>query len=260
MSEAGRSWWGDYRLAIGEAGSWWIGPLALRVQHTEGEWSVGLLRDASHEGTLEIRSPHHVVPIAKDFEVQSFAVSTNYEKLTLTPVLPNRSLVVRTEPRLAVPPNEEVLLRIRAPLGVRVSIGDPAKVLLEVPTEILQPTWFGPSPTVGDLCYALRTSGRLGAGEPPPTHQATALVKIHNRASSSLLIERINLPMAALRVFAKADGSLWTNGLTLQRDSDQEVTVKVDAAGTGDGDPVIAVDGRAVTDSVFMRAFSSLFR
>lgn len=260
MTEPSPRWWGEFRLRPGEAGSWLIGPLALRVQHQEGEWVIGTARSSELDDAVEVRVPHAAGPWSPGFEVTSFAVSRLTERLVLLPILPPRSLVVRPEARLSVPQEEEVTLRVRAPLWVKVGIGEGAKTLVEVPSVNLPSTWFGPSPTEGELCYALRASGRLRAKDLVAAgHEALVTVRIRNRADTPLLVERINLPVESLRLYEQEGVGLLTNAVNLDRVAEAEVNVRVDPG------PPVGIAARLVTDGrvgegALRRAFGSLFR
>lgn len=262
MTEAGGRWWGEFRLQPGQAGSWLIGPLALRVQHQEGEWVIGTARSSELDDAVEVRVPHPAGAWSSGFDVTSFAVSRATDRLVLLPLLPPRSLVVKPEARLSVPSQEEVTLRVRAPLWVKVGIGDEAKTLLEIPTVNLMSTWFGPNAAEGELCYALKASGRLRSKDlVASAHEALVTVRIRNRDNSPLSVERINLPVESLRLYEAGIAELRTNTVNLDRVGESEVNVRVEPGAPADAPSArLVTDGRVTGDNVLRRAFGSLFR
>jgi hypothetical protein len=59
--------------------------------------------------------------------------------------------------------------------------------------------------------------------DPGFPHRALSVVRIENRGRSPLPIERIKLPMPALSLYGTPAGGLYTEGMTLRRESDDEL-------------------------------------
>ncbi len=55
---------------------------------------------------------------------------------------------------------------------------------------------------------------------PTRAHRAITQIIIDNKAGTQLLVERLNLPVPYLALFAAADGLLWTETVTMVRTRD----------------------------------------
>jgi hypothetical protein len=138
----------------------------------------------------------------------------------VAPVLPDRAVVVRPEQPLTLLGGEEAALYVAIPVWLRLRVAG-ERELVEVPVQRLQETWFGPSPVVGELCYATRTSARLQPGNlPPRAHHAVCRVGLSNRAASPLPLERLSLPVHHLDLWWHRERGLWTRGLEVERTAD----------------------------------------
>jgi len=125
-------------------------------------------------------------------------------------------------------------------------------------------TWFGPSPDDGELCYASRTSCRLDLGALSlRPHRALTAVRVKNRASGPLLLERLNLPVVYLPLFCSAGGVLWTRDVTFDYIQGQDYAPLNYGAATpahADGAELVSPPRHAPSGSLVTRVFSSLFR
>jgi hypothetical protein len=135
--------------------------------------------------------------------------------LRLLPRLPDRPVVSRPDTPFYVLAGEEIRLFVSSPVWVHVLSGE--RELLEIPIYRPSDTWFGPSTREGEVCYASWTSGRTELAElPRRPHRAVATVRVENHTEKSVLVERLNIPVPYLALYAAADGSLWTQGVTLR--------------------------------------------
>lgn len=251
-------WWGT--VPRGKARSWSgaLGPLRLWLASGEGEHTLAWKQGADPlEGG---RSDRADVEPDEDWERARFV--TREARLTITPALADRAVVVRPELPLRLAPGDDASLIVSTPVWVQVSAGDPAQLLLEVPSHRPSDTWFGPSPRVGELCYASRTRARLEAKASTSTFaRAHTTLTLANRGRDVLLVERINLPVPRLALYEAADGMLWTQCLSVVRNEGGELAQVT----IGLGPPAKAASARLVAEprnedsrNVFARAVSSL--
>jgi hypothetical protein len=217
------SWWGRFTLGEGEGGRWEIGPLTLAVERRAREWRVSWAAgdpQADSSLRLDVRCPLPAGELPAGSRTARFAAQATTPELLLEPVLPDRAVVARPEQPLELLAGEEVPLFVAVPVGVRLRVGGDRQ-LIEVPTQRLADTWFGPSTLVGELCYATRTSARLQPGRlPPRPHLATCRVTLHNHAATPLPLERLALPVHHLDLWWHRERGLWTRGLEVERAAD----------------------------------------
>jgi len=216
----------NQRWAIDEdaGGFWQIGPFKLWASRLPTEYRVAFLRDSgAQEQALRAEVPSSDAKVPEEATRLRIGFRTPPRWVELVPVLADRPLVVRPEdPLLLLPPQEEVTLYISTPLWVRVVAGEEAVVLLDEPISRPTDTWFGPSTTEGELCYASSTSARMSLDSAPVrSYQAVSVVRILNHARTDLRIERLRLPTQQMSVFATATGQLWTESITITHQQDE---------------------------------------
>jgi len=213
-------WWGPFDIAEGQAGRWKIGPLTFSAIHRPGEWRL------AHANTgdgvdchLEVECPLAAAEIVEGGSQLRVVSGEMSGTLELVPLLADRPIMHRPEVTLRIMPEAEVTLFVSSPIWLGVAIGDPPQRLLEVPAWRPSDSWFGPPNRRGELCYATRTKARLNLENLPICpHRTITKILLHNGASSVLEVERINLPMPNLTLYADSDGDLWTQEVRVERD------------------------------------------
>lgn len=208
-----------------------LGPLDLKVCHDAGEWRLAWAErtesasDVAHSFTLEPS-----ILQAGKMERHVFADGT--DALRLRPKLLDKPVVVRPSQPIFLPPGESTVLYLSSPLCVSIEVSDPLVELREVAMLRLSDTWFGPNTREGELAYADRTHARhhFDSIQRRP-HRTITPVRIENRSADTLPLQKLSLPVPALSVYGAADGSLWTQTLTLVR------SVSTDQANMSVGNP-----------------------
>lgn len=207
-------WWGKFSADIGQTLQWEIGPLNLAVCRLAHEWQIAYeKKDLVFD---ETNSWQHN-PAASDLDTQDYAQIERHtfdetdELLTVMPALADRPVIIRPLTPFYVTPTQEAVIYVSTPLWVRIDVHNPPQFLQEIPVIRPSDTWFGPSTREGELGYASRTHGRLNFENVAiQAYRATTQVIIRNRAVSSLLVERLSLPVPYLALFESAEGQLWT--------------------------------------------------
>lgn len=264
MSDLRVSWWGTYGLAIGEAAFLRVGPLSLWATRREHEWRLMTVRgDDALDATLDRRMPVDAGEIPSDAEPLRFGFGRAPEAVTILPVLADRPVVVRPEMAFYVPPGESVRMYVSTPLWLRVVVGEAEEAAHELPIHRPSDTWFGPTVMEGELCYASRSHLRLSADEVEfRPHRAVTELLLRNRAQDPLLLDRLKIPVEHLSVYAGNDGRLWTEPVTLVRDSDGDfaaVRIGERAPASVDGARLLTPARERADTNLVVRAFQALF-
>ncbi len=268
------AWWGTFGLPEDAAVVWRVGPLELWLQRRANEWRVGTVAGANAlDERVSVAQP------AAGDEAPEGATLTRYSfarapaRVTLSPRTADRPVVVRPDAPFFVPGGEEARLYLSTPLWIALAPPDAPRPMLEVPAHRPSDTWFGPNTLEGELCYAAVTHARLDlASLPRRPHRAVTPVLLRNRAAEPLLLERLKVPLPYLSLFADASGMLWTELVTLERetagdvaalqigsDAPAEAAARVD--GTAAREPTRLCEPRQRPEPrVALRAFSRLFR
>jgi hypothetical protein len=276
-------WWGAVDLPVGAAAVVEVGPARVLAQRRTHEWRVYVERDDHWAEARPARARRlqrtdaEAVPDSTPALRASFADPPGH--LVVQVAQSDRPVVVRPESPLAVQAGEAVTLFVSTPVwiaftvarkrprtkGKRSEADTETLRLYEAPAERFSDTWFGPNTRVGELCYATRSSGRLDLADlPQRPHRIVTPVRIENKATDALEFQRVQVPLPLLAVYRDAEGALWTNGVTLSRESGGDLAaVRVDASPpqTPAGGIERLTEPRSfVTGSAVVRAFGRLLR
>ena len=274
------NWWGSFHLAQNQSRHWRIGPLSLVIRCLRGEWQLAHQRLASDEkpgqaetsaeaqqetdnavDSWEINDTEQLPEQLENYARYIFHETTGL--LHITPMLPDRALVSRPLAPFNLTAGEEVTLYVSCPLWLAVSVGHSRKKLKEIDIQRPSDTWFGPSTLEGELCYATSTRCRQVRSELlHRPYRAITPVLIKNRADSTLLVERLNIPAPLLSLYSDTEGQLWTSRVILTREKDGDMAaLKIDAKAPADvhGAHLLSKPRKSNTGNVLIRAFNAVF-
>jgi hypothetical protein len=256
-------WWGEFEVPHGQARTWRLGPLVLRVSRLAHEWRVARQRTSSADEAFEVGTLGPDEPLAGTAEISRYATSGSAETLRMSPTLPDRSVIFRPQPPIRVLPHQNVTLYVASPLWLRLEEA-PHTFLDELPATFPTQTWWGPSTMEGEPCYASRTHGRFRLEDTEAyRHRVLTSVDVQNAADEALLIQRLNVPVRRLSVYAASNGRLWTESVHLQRSSrDAFAELHVGAEPPAAAARVQKLCGArdAGKEHALFRAFGSLFK
>lgn len=258
------TWWGQFELEIGVAARWQIGPLQVVVQRLPSEWLVWYEREtAEGAGDLSWHFARFDGDIDRyDRRVTRFVRQSTSATATVMPALADRPVVSRPFTPFTVPIGEKATLYISTPLWFTLSTGDPPQLLTEIPIQRPSDTWFGPSTMIGEACYASRTYGRLNLEHLDLNpYRALTQIRVTNTGMTPLFVERLNLPVPYLSLYAAAGGALWTEAVAMEQAEEHTLA----ELSVGEGPPDVAAGARLISPSrlvtrknMLVRAFSVL--
>lgn len=255
-------WWDPRNLAEHDSLCLRLGPLDLWIENLPSTWELAWDRGDEEAHMMRCEIGHGERPPAGAAR-QRYVFGRGVTALRVSPVLADRAFVVKAYDPVFVPSGEEVTLYISSPAQVRIEVGNPLQALLDLPVMLLSDTFFGPSTREGELAYAARTHARHSLAElPRRPHRIITPVRIRNEADSLLPIEKISIPLPLLSVYGASDGSLWTDTVTLDRESDSDLAalrVQKGAPQAARGASQISEPRRSLERGKLIRAFSLAF-
>ena len=204
--------WQPHKIEDGQCLEAQVGPLRLWFRRKRDELHIASERQTDSENLTKVIAPNLLdEQETGDLEWGRW-VYDKCKEIVLTPVTPDRPVVVRPELSLKIPPGQQALFFVSIPLWVRISAGDGEKIhLCEKASLKLSNIWFG-DPMSGELCYSLRSRARRDISDSQvEPHKAVCPVTIRNASTSQVEIERFCLHVAHLSVYSGAS-RLWTNG------------------------------------------------
>jgi len=203
--------WQRRELGVGETLQYDIGPLRMWIRFAEHDWYIAdqFRNDGRTIYAFErLTSEQNRMP---EVEWRRWTSSRASLHVRLSPLLPDRPLVVKPEAEIRIPAGNRALFFVSIPIWVRVSVGYPEEIALaEIPTSILSNSWFG-TVTQGELCYSLRTRAtrEIDMSE-TMLHRVTCPVHIYNNSATELDFIRLAVHGEFLRLY-EGTNRLYTN-------------------------------------------------
>ncbi len=209
-------WWGELEIAADTGLHFVVGPLDLWVVRHARDWQVISTRGADRQEARVSLAPR---PLALPEGAQEIrvAVRETMGPLRVTPALADRPIVARPTTPIYLPTDESVDFYLSTPLWLRLGDARNARHFHELPTQRLSDTWFGRTTTDGELCYASKKSAEERRAD-VQTHPARVITKttISNLGESTLLLERVALPLPSMALFVDDEGTFWTQSLAVE--------------------------------------------
>lgn len=265
-------WWGAFDFDEDDAGCWRVGPTTLWIHRSARSWRI--IHSSSHDALDD--SAYVTGPISvdqteltpEDPPADSTVLRYSFQKtadrqIVLTPVLADRSVVVRPDSPLYVLAGEDLTIFASTPVWLRIEAGSPARYLTEVASHRPSDTWFGPDTMEGELCYAVKTAGRLRLDKLPlRLHRAVTPIHVHNHASDALYLDRVQIPVQYLSLYRGENNFLWTPPVDLHRETagDLAAVRLADKPPAEAGASTLLSKARhEVRSNMIIRTFSSIF-
>lgn len=265
-------WWGTFQFEEDEAACWRVGPSTLWIHRSARSWRIihSSTNDALDESAfVDPPTPvHRTVLKPEDPPSDATVLRYSFQKtadrqIVLTPVLADRSVVIRPDAPLYVLAGEEITIYASTPVWIRIEAGSPARLLTEIPSHRPSDTWFGPNTLEGELCYAMRTAGRLRLTSLPfRLHRAITPIHVHNHASDALYLDRVQVPVQYLSLYRGENNFLWTPSVDLDRESAGDlaaVRLAHKPPSEAGASTLLSNARHEVRSSIIIRTFSSIF-
>ena len=195
-----------------------FGPLELYVEKNEKEiqfkWtsSNDWLDSSFHfEYPFKGHLPENLL------QHKRFAYSKDFATIQVVPCLGEKPFVARPQTTLMVLPGHKAKIFLSTPMSVRI-LGE--EVIEEIPVFERSQTWFGDSPTHGELCFFTNIYAALREEDLPfRPHRAMTHVNIENRSNKAIPVDRLKIPVPALALFQRDSGRYVTSSLDVRCDS-----------------------------------------
>jgi hypothetical protein len=214
MSEMGYRqpvWWGGHSFEPGQGRHWHLAGMDLSIIRQAREWQFQIHRTPGQGEDNHAWHHDHTLPETPIGELRRYVFRQTSSALKLLPRLADRSIVIRPVMPLFVPPGQNITLYVSTPVWLSCHVEGQDAPLLDIPVVRPADTWFGPNTVHGELCYATQVSGRLELDQlVPRPFRAVTPVQIGNQGNQLMPVERINLPVPFLPVYAAESGRLWT--------------------------------------------------
>lgn len=196
--------WGNISIEDGQTCYFSLGDLHLWIQYRDEE--IWIAHGFEDEFTAEISSDKP----PEDYSWSRWAHKVGSGELKISPVFPDKPLVIHSEYKLAVSPNTSIQIFTRIPVWVRISLSQNDYRLTELPTVKLSRTWFG-SFIEGELCYHATTKARRDLSKvDKKQYLVTCPISITNKSETELDFESFCFRVERLSIF-EHDQECWSD-------------------------------------------------
>lgn len=213
-------WWGTHQFTVNEQRRWQMAGLLLQVQREAQEWQIAYHRSThQHEDDhdWQILTHTHDNPMPEKSLLQRYIFNQTQQQIILKPCLADRSVVIKPITPLFLSSNQQTTLFVSTPLWLNI-FSDDDNLLLDIPFVRPTDTWFGATPIRGEICYATKVFARLALEQLPiRAFRAVTPIRIINHHTKTIQIERINIPVPLLPLYAAQDGRLWTPTIEVEQ-------------------------------------------
>ena len=242
------TWWGRHRLPPDRTDLWTVGPLELMAEHLENMWRIHWRHIAVPNQTAGQSSGNFRLTGVSPDQIQTFLVgpaprsamspyfpakiqsvatpaSNPNEDLIFSPILPEESLVLSLGSAAVLDPGEKITTGFLIPLTIRVETAagqDSPREACEVPLFPLVRTWGGTNPLNGELAMTPDRTVRVErwSASKPRLDMAGISIRIINRGTDSVFVDRILVPCSRLSLFHSPQSGFWCDTLVLEANSD----------------------------------------
>lgn len=230
-----------------------IGPLTLFLKKVLNEIWFAASRDEKRQGEPEA--------LPENPEWTRLALPDKFEEFQISPVFPDRSVVVDTDYSYRIFPEARSRVYCRVPAFARITPkARPDMIIAEIPTVILSGTWFGLF-TDGELSYALSsTVRRLLNKEHFEPHLIVCPIEISNEGEDELRFEKINLRVERLSIYIK-DNVMWADETLLThhgKETFSDIEMKGVVPKEANGAELVSNPRNPIEMSMAVRSFKML--
>ena len=259
-----QAWWGEFTFEHHQQRCWRLGERAIILKRLENEWNswnVETLTDNNE--AMVVGDIKDFCPVDDKAKLGRYLQQNTSDKLRILPLLADRSVVARPDTPLTLLAGEKSRLYVSTPIWFSAQILPKEECLLDLPFWRPSDSWFGPSTRVGQICYAKYTAARVQLDnlEQRP-HRAITPITVINNHDQPLTIERINVPVTLLHLYADEAHQLWTTGISVHRERQTDnVALHLDKHAPVEALSAALINGPRVNteQSILIRSISSLF-
>ncbi len=153
-----------------------------------------------------------------------FAFSGSSPRLQVLPCLGELPCVVKPDSTFMILPGEKAKIHLSTPMNIRLVDLDSSLVIDEIPVLHRVKTWFGESPTKGQLCHFTRIHAALIEENLPfRPHRALTHLCIENKSNAPIPIDKLKIPVNYLTLYQESRGVFVTSSLSVRIDNNENL-------------------------------------
>lgn len=211
----------DLAMEVGETFHLRFGPLDLFLENSINEIRMRWMSSNDWmDSSFHYEFPFEGVIPEKLLSEKRFAYSERSPTLKVTPCLGERPFVVKPDTTFMILPGEKAKIFLSTPMNIRIEDVNSKQVIDELPVLNRVKTWFGQTPTSGQLCFFTRIHAALSEESLPfRPHRAMTHLFVENSSNLPIPIQKLKIPVNYLRLFQDGRGLFVTSSLSVKSDN-----------------------------------------
>lgn len=209
-------------LELGEDQIFYLrfGPLDLYIEKNENEIRVRYMTSNDWmDSSFHYQFPYDGMYPQSLLEEKRFAFSERSPTLKVLPCLGEMPFVVKPDTTFMILPGEKAKIHLSTPMNLRLLDVHSSQVIDEIPVLRRVKTWFGESPTSGQLCFFTRIHAALVEENLPfRPHRAMTHIYIENSSKEPIPIKKLKIPVNYLNLYQDNRGLFVTSSLSVKSD------------------------------------------
>lgn len=210
----------DLKMTDGQLFHLRFGPLDLYIENSASEIRV---RSMTSNDWMD-SSFHYQFPFAGMYpknllEERRFAYQDHSPTLKILPCLGELPFVVKPDTTFMILPGERAKIYLSTPMSIVLSDALTEQVVDEIPVLHRVKTWYGETPTNGELCFFTRIHAALIEENLPfRPHRALTHLYIENSSQEPIPIKKLKIPVNYLTLYQDGRGLFVTSSLSVKSD------------------------------------------
>jgi hypothetical protein len=255
-------WWGEFTFELGEQKCWSVGERAILLKRDVAEWNTWNIESKEVDQDIVVSDGVNLT-VDDTTIVGRFLEKNTSEKIKVSPLLADRTVIARPSSPLTILAGEKIQLYISTPIWFYAETFPNGKCLVDLPFWRPSDSWFGSSTIDGQLCYAKYTSAKTKIDELElHPHKATTPIMVINSHNKELTINRINVPVNHLNLYSDEQNQLWTSRITIEiEDESTDVELIIDKKVSAEFEPLTFISSPRISSEHgrLIRRISNLF-
>lgn len=211
----------DLKMSDGENFHLRFGPLDFYLEKMETEIRLQWMTSNDWmDSSFHYQYPFTGMSPGNLLKEKRFAISNPHSHLRVTPCLGEKAFVVKPNTTFMILPGEVAKIYLSTPMNLRLSDLESGATIDEIPVLHRVKTWFGESPTKGQLCFFTRIHAALIEENLPfRPHRALTHLYIQNSSKEPIPIGKLKIPVNYLMLYQDDRGLFTTSSLSVRIDN-----------------------------------------
>jgi hypothetical protein len=252
----------ELSLQQGEVYHLRYGPLDLYLEKNKNEICIrSMTSNDWMDSSFHYHFPFEGMCPQNLLDEKRFAFSKESPTLKILPCLGEMPFVVKPDTKFMILPGQRAKIFLSTPMSLRIYDVDHDQVIEEIPVLHRVKTWFGQSPTSGQLCFFTKIHAALDEDSLPfRPHRALTHVFIENSSTEPIPIQKLKIPVNYLKLYQDERGLFVTSSLSVKSDKKGQLKdLKIFAPET-EGELLLIQEPREHLPHRFFKSINELMR